>query len=129
MAMGASTYLANNVVDHVLKTAAFPQPTNVYASLHSADPGTTGASELSGGAYARTLHNTWNAAAAGSATNSGAITFPQATANWTQATHFGLWDAATAGNFLGGGVLDTAKTVLNGDTAEFAGAALTVTMS
>ena len=40
--MGASTYLANNVLDHVLKTTAFAQPTNVYASLHSADPGTTG---------------------------------------------------------------------------------------
>ena len=127
--MGASTYLANNVVDHVLKTAAFAQPTNVYASLHSADPSLTGASELSGGGYARTLHNTWNAASGGSATNSGAITFPQATANWTQATHFGLWDASTAGNFLGGGALDTAKTVLNGDTAEFASAALTVTMT
>ena len=127
--MGASTYLANNVVDHVLKTDAFPQPTNVYASLHSADTGTTGAGELSGGAYARTLHNIWNAASGGAATNSGAITFPQATANWTQATHFGLWDAASAGNFLGGGALDTAKTVLSGDTAEFASAALTVTMT
>lgn len=127
--MGASTYLANEVVDHVLKTVAFAQPTNVYASLHSADPGLAGASELSGGGYARALHNTWNAASGGAATNSGAITFAQATANWTQATHFGLWDAVTAGNFLGGGVLDTAKTVLNGDTAEFASAALTVTMS
>ena len=35
--MGASTYLANKVVDHVLKTASFTQPTNIYASLHSAD--------------------------------------------------------------------------------------------
>ncbi len=127
--MGASTYLANNLLDHVLKTASFPQPTNVYASLHSADPGTTGASELSGGAYARVQHNTWNAAASGSATNSGLITFPTATADWTQATHFGLWDASTAGNFLGGGALDTAKTVQNGDTAEFADQALTATMT
>ena len=127
--MGASTYLANSVVDHVLKTASFTQPTNVYASLHSADPGTSGASELSGGAYARVVHNSWNAASGGAATNSGAITFPQATADWTQATHFGLWDAATAGNFLGGGALDTPKTVLSGDTAEFASAALTVSMT
>ena len=44
--MGASTYLANSVVDHVLKTASFAQPTNIYASLHSADPATTGASGL-----------------------------------------------------------------------------------
>lgn len=127
--MGASTYLANSVVDHVLKTASFAQPTNIYASLHSADPATTGASELSGGAYARVVHNTWNAASGGSATNSGTISFPQATADWTPTTHFGLWDAATAGNFLGGGALDAAKTVLNGDTAEFASSALTVSMS
>ena len=127
--MGASTYLADNVLDHVLKTAAFAQPTNVYASLHSADPGTTGASELSGSGYARVQHNAWNAAASGSATNNGVIAFAQATADWTQATHFGLWDAVTAGNFLGGAVLDAAKTVLNGDTAEFADQATTASMS
>ncbi len=127
--MGASTYLANNVLDHVLKTAAFAQPTTVYASLHSGDPGTTGASELSGGGYARVLHNGWNAAASGSASNNGLIAFPQATADWTQATHFWLWDAASAGNFLGGATLNTAKTVLNGDTAEFATQAITVSMS
>ena len=57
------------------------------------------------------------------------IAFPQATADWTQATHFGLWDAASAGNFLGGAALDTAKTVLSGDTAEFASQAITVSMS
>ena len=127
--MGASTYLANSVVDHVLKTTAFSQPTNVYASLHSNDPSTSGANELSGGAYARVQHNTWNAASGGSATNSGAITFAQATADWSQATYLGLWDASSAGNFLGGGALDTAKTVLNGDTAEFASGALTVAMT
>ena len=63
------------------------------------------------------------------ATNNGAIAFPQATADWTQATHFGLWDAASAGNFLGGGALTQAKTVLNGDTAEFADQALTASMT
>ena len=132
--MGASDYLANELVDHVLGTGAvFTPPTNIYASLHSDDPGTTAASasanELSGGAYTRVQHSAWNAASSGDATNNGVIAFPQATADWLEADHFGLWDAVTVGNFLGGGQLTPAKTVGNGDTAEFADQAMTVSMS
>lgn len=71
-----------------------------FVSLHSGNPGTTGANELSGGspAYSREAI-AWNAAASGQATNSGAITFDVAAA--TTAYHVGLWDAVTGGNFYG----------------------------
>jgi len=43
-------------------------------------------------------------------------------------THFAIFDAATLGNMLAYGALDTAKAVNDGDTAEFADAALKITL-
>ena len=56
------------------------------------------------------------------------MTFPAATANWGTISHFGVWDAVTAGNFLGSGAVTTAKAVTSGDTARFAANALTITV-
>jgi hypothetical protein len=74
--------------------------TATHASLHSGDPGTTGANELAGGTppYSRKAI-TWNAAAAGERTNSVQMDFdvpPATTVYW-----IGLWTAATAGTYLG----------------------------
>ena len=72
----------------------------LYASLHTAYPGGTGTSEVTGGspAYAR-QSITWNAAASGQRTNNGALTFnvpASTTVSWV-----GLWSAATLGTFYG----------------------------
>lgn len=71
-----------------------------FLSLHEGNPGTTGANEISGGspAYAR-KGVAFGAAAAGVATNSGAITFDVPAGKTIY--HVGLWDAASAGNFYG----------------------------
>jgi hypothetical protein len=72
----------------------------------------------------------WGAApgtAPATKSNTAVKTFPTATADWVAGvnlTHFGLFDASTAGNLLAWGALGTAKPVLNGDTASFAAAAL-----
>ncbi len=70
-----------------------------FASLHSGDPSTTGANELTGGtpAYARKAI-TYAAASAGQRSNSAAITFDVPA---TTVTHVGLWSAVTAGTFYG----------------------------
>jgi len=75
-----------------------------YVSLHSADPGLTGASEISGGtpAYAR-KSLTWASAAAGSSGTSGVVLLDVPGA--TSVSYFGLWSAATGGTYLGGGRL------------------------
>jgi hypothetical protein len=118
---------------NVFRGTAYPAaPANHYISLHSADPGLTGANELSGGAYARVAiapgTGTWSAPATNGSvreiSNSGAITFPTATADWTTATHFGVWKASSAGTFVRGAALTASKTVQNGDTASFAAGAL-----
>lgn len=76
----------------------------VYVSLHTADPGTTGTSEVSGGspAYARKAV-TWNAVSAGNLDNNANPVFDVPAS--TTITHFGLWSAVTAGTFYGGAAL------------------------
>lgn len=69
-----------------------------FASLHSADPGTTGTSEITGGApaYARKAL-TWTAGTPdGVVTASATFDVPASQA----VTFAGLWTAVTAGAFL-----------------------------
>jgi hypothetical protein len=69
-----------------------------HASLHTADPGTTGANEVTGGspAYAR-VAITWTAGASDGVYTTNTLTFnlPASTA----VTHVGLWSAITGGSF------------------------------
>lgn len=88
------TDAAKNLMLDQLATVA------VWASLHTADPGTTGANEVTGGSptYARKAI-TWNAAATGNLDNNANPVFDVPAA--TTVAHVGLWSAATAGTFYG----------------------------
>ena len=86
--------------------------TNVIpdVSLHTADPGTTGASEnANSGSYARQAAS-WNAASGGSMTNSGSLTF--STGGSVAVAYFGTWSSATygAGTYAIGGTLNASVT-------------------
>lgn len=126
--MALSAYLIPKLLDHVLKGASFTQPTNVYVSLHTADPGTTGASECTGGSYARQLASSSFAAAGASSKASNAdINFAAMPA--CTVTHVGIWDASTVGNFLWGGSLSASKTVNSGDTFQLPSGQLTASLT
>lgn len=124
------------LLDHFLTDPAYTPPTTMYLGLSSTTPTEAGGNftEPSTGSYARvsTVAADWGAAS-GTApavkSNTAVKTFPAATADWVAGanlTHFGLFDAASAGNLLAWGPLGTAKPVLNGDTAAFPAAALTL---
>lgn len=129
MANGFSDYLENALLDWAFKRTTFPgAPTSVQISLHSADPGDTGASELTGGSYARVTFNTDTSNASDSQfnakstsgqarqiSNKATITFPTATGNWSTATYFGIWDAGGT-NLLFTGTITGGVTVNNGNT-------------
>lgn len=122
--MSISNYLENKILDKTLRNTDFTV-TTVYVSLHTADPGETGASELTGGSYARQSAS-FDAAASGATANSGAINFtgmPAATI-----THVALWDASTAGNCLWSGALTASKTTNSGDTFQIAAGDLDVSI-
>ena len=99
-----------------------------FVSLHTADPGDSGSSEVSGSAYARQSATFTNSGANPTvAANNAIVTYPAATGAWGTITHFGTWSASSGGTFRGSGALTTSKVVGSGDTARFATGALTIT--
>jgi len=103
--MSFSDFFENKVLDHMFRNQAYTVPTSIFGSLHTADPGDTGANEVSGGSYAR-QSIALAAAASGLSDNTGLLewTCPAATV-----VAVGIWDASTAGNHLAWGWLSTIK--------------------
>lgn len=99
--MPYSTTGKNIMLDSLLVT---------HASLHTADPGNTGANEVTGGspAYARKAI-TMAAASGGTRTASDTPVF-DVPGGGTTVTHVGFWTAATAGTFLGSDDLAASET-------------------
>ncbi len=131
--MSFSNYLELKFLDLAWGAVAFTAPVTVYAALYTAAPSDSGGgTEATGGAYARVAitnnATNWPAAASGAKSNGTVITFPTATANWGTVTHFGIFDAATAGNLLNWGALTTSQAVNTGATPSFAAAALSITL-
>lgn len=78
-----------------------------YISLHTGDPGTTGANEVSGSGYARKAV-VWGAAGSGIATG-GEVTFNVPAGSFT---HYGLWSSSSGSTgFRGGFNLSATATV------------------
>ena len=131
--MAASNYLENNVIDFLLRGQTFVPPATVYVALFTAAPTDAGGgTEVAGGSYARASVNCTltdmsgtqgagtTAASSGTSgvtSNNNALVFPTPTANWGTATHFGVFDASTAGNLLFHGPLAVSLTINNGDSA------------
>ena len=80
-----------------------------FVSLHTADPGTGGTSEVTGGspAYARQAI-TWTAASASATSNSAQMVFNVPTG--VTIRYIGYWSASTSGTFYGSRILDAAQT-------------------
>jgi hypothetical protein len=107
-----------------------PLTSNVYVSLHLADPGNTGANEVVGAAYVRQGPVAFTNAGFNPtvASNNAILTYPVATANYGTINFFGLWTAANGGNFLGSGAVGFPIPINQGDSARFYANTLTVTV-
>ena len=112
---GMSNYLENEILDHILGTGAYTMPSAVYVGLSTGSFGDDNSgTELTGNNYSR-VAATFSAAASGTTSNSAAIEFNAATGSWGLVSHFGIFDAASAGNLLIHGAFTTAKTIASGD--------------
>ena len=110
-----STAASGTITTQVLTFSVAPQ----YTSLHTADPGTTGASETSGGAgpYAR-QSTSFGVIASGANASNTAQNFtgmPSITS-----AYFGIWTAVSSGTYICGGALGASLTIPAGSTVSFA---------
>ena len=125
---GFSDYLENKVVGHVFGGSAYTAPSTLYVALYTSAPSDTGGgTEVSGGAYARqtaafTVTND-------TASNTSAIEYPTATANYGTVVAVGVFDASSSGNLLAYGNLTTSKTVSTGDVFRFNAGAIDITVA
>jgi hypothetical protein len=109
--------------------------TNVYLSLHTADPGVGGAqttNEASYTGYARLAVDRtgtgWDAAASGAAVNSALAQFAECTAGSATVTYVAIGtDSSGAGLVLWAGALSASRSISAGIQPQFADSALTVT--
>jgi hypothetical protein len=140
-----SDYLENKLVDQLFRGQSAPTTTTLYVALLTAAPSDSGGgTEVSGGSYTRvaitsSLANWAGTQAAastvassgtgGQTSNNAAITFPTPAATWGLVTHFGIYDAASAGNLLFWGALTISKTINQADTVTFPAASLSVTFA
>lgn len=128
-----TNYLEDAIINHIFRGTTFSAPTTLYVALFTAAPTDAGGgTEVTGGSYARVAVpcNTTNWAATsggnGVTSNSNAITFPTATANWGNVVAVAFMDAASGGNMLI--YLSQSSTAVNsGQTASFAAGQLSVT--
>ena len=124
-----SNHLENALINAVLRNTSYTSPTTTYLALYTSDPtdADTG-TEISGGSYTRQAI-TFGAPANGTSTNSAAVEFPQATADWGIISHVGIRDAVTSGNLLFHTALDASKTINNGDVFKITAGNLSVQLS
>ena len=132
--MSISNYLETQYINHAVKGANLPTAlTNLFFSLHSADPADTGANEvtathLSGRASYTSSNFTAPATNADNRqiTNTAILNYGNAIAASSGIPFLGIWDAAIGGNFLWAIKLQTSAGVDsslifgNGDSIQFA---------
>lgn len=126
------------LLNHLFRNAALGlDATNMYIALFTANPSDSAVgTEVTGGSYARVAVVRTGAgfdAAAGTlalTSNTAAVTFPTATADWGTITGFGITKSlagALSTDLIYWGTLTVSKAILNGDIAQFLAGAIDVT--
>ncbi len=118
MATGFKPTIAQSLLNALCNATAYTGPSNLWVKLHIGDPGVAGTSNPH--TNDTTRHEvTFGVASSttGVVTNDGAVTWTNIQGN-ADATHFSVWDDATAGNFIFSGVI-VANPFTAGDTYTF----------
>ena len=115
--MSASYALAKGVLEHVTGTASYATQ-QLFVSLHTASPGTTGANEVSNATYSRVTTGAFGSVTTSICTNSSVLTFAT-DGNGETVSHAGLWHGLSTGTFICGGALSSAFSYNNAVTPVF----------
>ena len=125
-----SDFAENEILDHALKVGAYTPPATIYVGLSTADPLDTGAglAEPSGNGYARKAIF-FGAASSRTITQDAQVNFDTATGAWGTVTHWALFDAATDGNMLAHGSLNSGIAVTSGKAPYIASGGVAVSVN
>lgn len=132
----STTYTkANEILDSEFGNTSYSVDTTLYVGLSttpiSADG--TGATEPSGGAYARVSvannKTNWDNASSGALSNLTSVQFTESTASWGTITHVFIADSLTGGNVLYYAALDSSRNVTSDTTVLFAPGGIDVSLS
>ena len=128
---GFSDYLEDKVLEHVFGGNAYTAPSTLYVALYTVAPTDTGGgTEVSGGGYVRQSGAfTVSGTNPTTASNTAAIEYPTATANYGTVVAVGIFDASSSGNLLAYANLTTSKVVSTGDVFRFNTGDLDVTLA
>tara|TARA_R110000796_G_scaffold19029_11_gene57284 strand:+ start:4662 stop:5048 length:387 start_codon:yes stop_codon:yes gene_type:complete len=114
--MSFSNFLETEILDHVFGAAAYTAPGTMHLALFTSNPAEDASGTevtTSGTAYARqTVAFT---VSGNTASNTGAVEYPTATATFGTVTHVGVMDASTSGNLMAYAALTSSKTISTGD--------------
>jgi len=128
---GFSDYLENKVLNHVFGGNAYTAPGTLHVALYTVAPTDTGGgTEVSGGGYVRQSSAfTVSGTNPTTASNTAAVEYPTATANYGTVVAVGIFDASSSGNLLAYGNLTASKVVSTGDVFRFNTGDLDITLA
>jgi len=122
-----SDYLELEVLDHICNVSYTPEAT-VYLALGTACDD-TGLTEFSGNGYTRESI-AFDAAASRSINQTSDVEFgPVSTAEWTDISHWAIYDASTVGNMLAWGAFTVTKSAPIGRSPKVVAGEVDVTVS
>ena len=125
--MSLSDTFETTTLKWLLTADAVTRPTAWYIGLFTAAPSDAGGgTEVSGGSYARKA--VAFTVSGNLATNSAAVEFDVATADWGIITSVAVFDAVSGGNMIAYATLTASKTIANGDVLRIPLNELDITM-
>mgnify|MGYP006188488485 CR=1 FL=1 len=102
----------NRILNHLCRGTAFTPTTPLKLALYTVTPSETGGgTEVSGGGYVRQNITFGSAATNGSISNTVAITFPVATANWGTVNGVAILDSSATPIMIWYANASSAKTI------------------
>jgi hypothetical protein len=125
--MSFSNDFETRVLQYIFTTGSVTRPTAWHVALYTAAPNDSGGgTEVSGGAYAR--QSVTFTVSGNTATNSGAVEYPTATASYGTVSHVGVFDAASGGNLIAYAALSASKAIDTGDVFRIPAGDLDITL-
>jgi hypothetical protein len=125
--MSFSNTFETRVLTWVFTSGSATRPTAWYVALFTTNPAEDASgTEVSGGGYAR--QSATFTVSGNTASNSGAIEYPTATAGYGTVSHVGVFDASSGGNLIAYAALTTSKTIETGDVLRIPAGDLDITL-